>query len=85
MADLEYDYDGTVNDFDEMYRDFPAIKPGRITYGDLRRINEWEVRHGLSHCRRDEIDAYQGEGHGAAQAGLLMGMIDYGQASGEVD
>lgn len=51
--------------------------------GDLRRINDWEVRHGLSPCRRSEIDAYQDEGYGAAQAGLQMDLIDYGQASGE--
>ena len=71
---------------DDIFADFPTITPGRITWGDLRRIQAWRESHGIGQdCSQAIIDAYREEGHGAAAAGLQMGLIDYGQASGEVD
>lgn len=81
MIEPEYD----CEDMDAFYASHPVIKPGRITYADLKRINAWGVEQGLDTDRSREIEAYRDEGYRAADAGLRMGLIDYGQASGEVD
>lgn len=64
---------------------FPPITPGRIGWGTLRKIIEWEQRHGIGKVSQKTLDGYREEGYSAAQAGLELGLIDYGQASGDVD
>jgi hypothetical protein len=66
-----------------IFDDYPGVIPGRITYPVLRRIVEWRDRHGIGDSKTMAmLDAYQDEGQTAAIAGLEMGLIDYGQASG---
>lgn len=75
--------DGAAED---IFADFPTLTPGRITYGQLRQIVEWRTKHGL-HDRPSQatLDACRDEGQSAAAAGLELGLIDYGQATGLSD
>jgi hypothetical protein len=69
-----------------IFDDYPPIVPGRITYATLRRIVDWRERHGLGgDVTLAMVDAYQKEGQTAPIAGLEMGLIDYGQASGWIE
>ena len=67
---------------DDIFADFPPLTPGRIMWGTLFKIIEWEQRHGIGSTSRETLRAYMDDGYGAAQAGLELGLIDYGQASG---
>lgn len=69
-------------DFDTMFEDYPKITPGRITYGTLLALVEWRDRHGIGGVSKNTVLAYREEGQTAAIAGLELGLIDYGQASG---
>ena len=63
--------------------DYPRLTPGRISYATLRAIVKWRESHGIGDAVSLEmVNAYQEEGQTAAVAGLEMGLIDYGQASG---
>lgn len=67
----------------DIFADYPQITPGRITYGALRAIVVWRDRHGIGdHVTLATLDACADEGQSAAQAGLELGLIDYGQATG---
>lgn len=67
----------------DIFADYPQITPGRITYGALRAIVAWRDRHGIGdHVTPATLDACAKEGQSAAQAGLELGLIDYGQATG---
>jgi hypothetical protein len=70
---------------DELFADYPPITPGRITYGQLRAIIEWQQRHGIADVSLATLEAYREEGQTAPIAGLELGLIDYGQASGQVE
>lgn len=70
---------------DDIFADFPPLRPGMIMWGTLFKIIEWEQRHGIGNVSRETLKGYQEEGYGAAQAGLELGLIDYGQASGSED
>lgn len=65
--------------------DFPHITPGQIGWGTLRNIIEWEQRCGIGNVSQKTLDFYREEGYSAAQTGLELGLIDYGQASGDDD
>ena len=65
-----------------IFDDYPQFTAGRIGYGTLYKIIEWEQRHGINNVSRGTIDACREEGLKAAQAGLELGLIDYGQATG---
>jgi hypothetical protein len=66
-----------------LFDDYPPLTPGRITYSTLRRIVEWREAHGIGDgVSLSMVNAYQEEGQTAAIAGLEMGLIDYGQATG---
>ena len=67
----------------DIFADFPEFKPGNIGWGTLYRIIEWEQRHGINTVGKEVLEAYREDGYGATQAGLMLGLIDYGQASGE--
>lgn len=68
---------------DDIFDDYPAFTPGQIGYGTLRRIIEWQERHGLGEPNiQRKVDAYREDGYSAAQAGLELGLIDYPQATG---
>ena len=67
---------------DELYADYPKYTTGRIGWGTLLQIVEWQDRHGIGDVSAETVQAYREEGYGAAQAGLMLGLIDYGQASG---
>jgi hypothetical protein len=67
----------------DIFDDFPKLTPGRISYGQLRAIVEWRERHGIGgDVTLAMVDAFQEEGQTAPIAGLELGLIDYGQASG---
>ena len=67
---------------DDLFADYPKYTPGRIGWGTLLQIVEWQDRHGIGDASAETVRAYREEGYGAAQAGLMLGLIDYGQASG---
>lgn len=70
----------------DLFDDYPTLKPGRITYANLRAIVEWRDRHGINdEVSLATVEAYREEGYSAAQAGVQMGLIDYGQATGDPD
>lgn len=71
-----------ADDADAMFADFPRLTPGRITYGTLLAIVEWRDRHGIGDVSKETVLAYQEEGQTAGRAGLELGLIDYGQATG---
>ena len=72
-----------ADDGDALFADFPRLTPGRITYGTLLAIVEWRDRHGIGgDVSKDTVLAYQEEGQTAGRAGLELGLIDYGQATG---
>lgn len=70
---------------DSLFADYPKLTPGRITYGTLLEIVEWLDRHGIGNVSKNMVLAYQEEGHSAGRAGLELGLIDYGQATGRDD
>lgn len=74
-----------MTDTDDLFADYPPLTPGRITWGTLLAIVEWQERHGIGSVSAETVRSYRDEGYGPAQAGLDMGLIDYGQASGEKD
>ncbi len=67
---------------DDIFADYPKYTPGQIGWGTLLRIVEWEQRHGIGSTSAETVRAYQEEGYGAAQAGVMLGLLDYGQATG---
>jgi hypothetical protein len=69
----------------DIFADYPPITPGRITWAQLRAIVEWRDRHRIGDCSLATLEACREEGQSAARAGLELGLIDYGQASGDVD
>ena len=69
----------------DIFADYPEITPGRITYGQLRDIIEWRGRHAIGDVSLAMLGCYRDEGQGAARAGLELGLIDYGQASGDTE
>ena len=69
-------------DEDDIFADYPKYTPGPIGWGTLLRIVEGEQRHGIGSTSAETVRAYREEGYGAAQAGLMLGLIDYGQATG---
>lgn len=71
-----------VKEADELFADYPKYTPGRIGWGTLLQIVEWQERHGIGDVSAETVRAYREEGYGAAQAGLMLGLLDYGQASG---
>jgi hypothetical protein len=75
-------HDRIESDVNELFADYPQIVPGRITWSALLRIVEWQERHGIADVTAETVRACREEGQGAAQAGLSLGLIDYGQASG---
>ncbi len=77
--------DETISGGDDLFADFPPLTPGRITYGTLRAIIEWQERHGIGDVSLATLEACREEGMGAARAGLELGLIDYGQATGQTD
>lgn len=74
--------DGLGVEEPDIFADYPAITPGHIGWGTLLRIVEWEKRHGIGSTSAETVKAYREEGYSAAQAGLELGLVDYGQASG---
>lgn len=66
----------------DIFEDYPTFVPGRIGYGTLQKIIEWEQKHGIGHVTWEQVCAYREDGHSAAEVGLMLGLIDYGQASG---
>ena len=71
-----------ADEADAMFADYPRLTPGRITYGTLLAIVEWRDRHGIGGVPKETVLAYQEEGQMAGRAGLELGLIDYGQATG---
>lgn len=69
-------------DPDDIFADYPKFTPGRIGWGTLFAIFEWQERHGIASTTRPILEAYHEEGQSAAVAGLTLGLIDYGQATG---
>ena len=69
----------------DIHADYPQYTPGQITYGVLRRIIEWQQRHGICDTTLATLDSCREEGVPAARAGLELGLMDYGQASGDPD
>lgn len=69
-------------DQQDIFADYPKYAAGRIGWGTLLQIVEWEQRHGIGTTSAEMVRAYREEGYGAAQAGLMLGLIDYGQATG---
>jgi hypothetical protein len=69
-------------DSDLLWDDYPKLTPGRIHYGNLFAILEWEQRNGVATTTKSTIEAMQEEGYSAAQTGLELGLIDYPQATG---
>lgn len=67
---------------EDIFADYPKYTPGQIGWGTLLRIVEWEQRHGIGSTSAETVRAYQEEGYGAAQAGVMLGLLDYGQATG---
>jgi hypothetical protein len=68
---------------DDIFVDYPRITPGRITYAQLRAIVDWRARHEIGgDVSLAMVDAFQEEGQTAPIAGLELGLIDYGQATG---
>ena len=66
----------------DIFADYPEYTPGKIGWGTLLRIVEWQDRHGIGDVSADTVRAYRDEGYGAAQAGVMLGLLDYGQATG---
>ena len=66
----------------DIFADYPKYTPGRVGWGDLFRIIEWQNRHVIGSVSKATLNSYREEGYSAAQAGLETGLIDYGQASG---
>jgi hypothetical protein len=67
----------------ELFEDYPTITPGRITYAQLRAVVDWRHKHNIGgDVTLAMVDAFQEEGQTAPIAGLELGLIDYGQASG---
>lgn len=66
----------------DIFDDYPKFEPGRVGWGTLFKIVEWQDRHGIGDISRETVEAFREDGYGAAQAGLMMGLIDYGQATG---
>jgi len=75
----------TTKNEDDIFSDYPKYTAGRITWGVLLAIVEWRIRHGLESVSADDVRGYREEGYGPSQAGLEMGLIDYGQATGSYD
>ena len=48
----------------------------------LFRSVEWQDRNGIGDVSADTVRVYRDEGYGAAQAGVMLGLLDYGQATG---
>ncbi len=69
-------------DDDDIFADYPKYTPGQIGWGTLLRIVEWEQSHGIGNVSAETVNAYREEGYGAAQAGVMLGLLDYGQATG---
>lgn len=67
---------------DALFADYPQITPGRIGWGTLFQIIEWEQRHEIGRVSKDTVREYRDEGYSPAQAGLELGLIDYPQATG---
>lgn len=67
---------------DELFADYPKYTPGRIGWGTLLQIVEWQDRHGIGDVSAETVRSYREEGYGAAQAGVMLGLLDYGQATG---
>ena len=73
-----------VFDEDALFADYPPLTPGRITYGTLLAIVKWRERHGIGgDVTASTLNACREEGQTAARAGLELGLIDYGQATGD--
>ena len=66
----------------DIFADYPEYTPGQIGWGTLLRIVEWQDRNGIGDVSADTVRAYRDEGYGAAQAGVMLGLLDYGQATG---
>jgi hypothetical protein len=67
---------------DDIFADYPKFMAGQIGWGTLLRIVEWEQRHGIGRTTAETVRSYREEGYAAGQTGLMLGLIDYGQASG---
>ncbi len=68
---------------DELFADYPSFTPGHITYRTLLAIIDWRNCHDIGdNISKATVLAYQEEGQSAAVAGLELGLIDYGQATG---
>lgn len=79
MTDLKQ---AQIESADELFADYPSLVPGKITYSLLNQIIDWQRRHNIGSVSHSTLDACREEGMRAAQAGLELGLIDYGQASG---
>ena len=66
----------------DIFADYPEYTPGQIGWGTLLRIVEWQDRNGIGDVSADNVRAYRDEGYGAAQASVMLGLLDYGQATG---
>ena len=66
----------------DIFADYPEYTPGQIGWGTLLRIVEWQDRNGIGDVSADTVRAYRDEVYGAAQAGVMLGLLDYGQATG---
>jgi len=69
----------------KMWEDYPDYIPGNIHYGVLRRILNWEEKWGIATISHAQLDDYRFDGVSAAQAGLELGLIDFGEATGQTD
>lgn len=74
-----------MDDVDDLFADYPKITPGRITWSQLHAIVDWQERHGIADVTHGTLAACWEEGQSAARAGLELGLIDYGQATGSDD
>ena len=75
----------TIKKEDDIFSDYPKYTAGRITWAVLFAIVAWRNRHGVASISADDVREYRDEGYGPSQAGLEMGLIDYGQATGIYD
>ena len=66
----------------DIFADYPKYTPGQIGWGTLLQIVEWQNRNGIGDVSADTVRAYRDEGYGAAQAGVMLGLLDYGRATG---
>lgn len=61
---------------DDIFADCPEVTPGKVGWGTLRRLLDWQQRHNIASATHETLDAYREEGYSPAQTGLDLGLID---------